>query len=119
MAREDNSLDQVDPTNLGESEGTNGGIGERKEGDFRERSSTFSLEFPTIRPSVFGEARSKVAPHGKDYAWVLVLESFEKLRKGRGFSPTCFTLCLRVILMGVDLLMPGWSWFRFQKIWTE
>ena len=87
--------------------------------DFRERSSTFSLEFPTIGPSVSGEARSKVAPHGKDYAWVPVLGSFGKLQKGRGFSPTCCTLCLRVILMGGNLLRPGWSWFWFQKIWTE
>ena len=35
---------------------------ERKERDFRERSSTFSLGFPAIGPSVFGEARSKVSP---------------------------------------------------------
>ena len=56
------------------------------------RSSHFSLEFPAIGPSVFGKARSKVAPHGKDYAWVPVLGSFDKLLKGRGFSPTCFTL---------------------------
>ena len=81
--------------------------------------STFSLEFSAIGPSVSDEARSKVAPHGKDYAWVPVSGSFDKLRKDRGFSPTCFTLCLRVILMGGDLLRPGWPWFRFQKIWTE
>ena len=68
MAREDNSLDQVDPTSLGEGEGTNRGIGERKEGDFRERSSTFSLEFPAIGQLVSGEARRKVAPYGKGYA---------------------------------------------------
>ena len=54
---------------------------ERKVRDFRKRSSTFSLEFPAIGPSVSGEARSKVAPHGKDYMWVPVLGSFEKLRK--------------------------------------
>ena len=119
MAREDNSFDQVDPISLGEREGTNGGIGERKEGDFRERSSTFSLEFPAIGLSVSGEARSKVAPHGKGYAWVPVLGSFDKLRKGRGFSPTCFTLWLKAMLMDEDLLRPGWSCFRFQKIWTE
>ena len=84
--------------------------------DFRERSSTFSLEFSVIGLLVSGEARSKVAPHDKDYAWVPVSGSFGKLWKGRGFSPTCFTLCLRVILMGGDLLRPGWPWFRFQKI---
>ena len=72
MARDDNSLDQVDPTSLGEREGTNRRIGERKEWGFRERSSTFSLEFPAIGPSVSGEARSKVAPHGKGYTWVQV-----------------------------------------------
>ena len=92
---------------------------ERKERDFRERRSTFSLGFSVIGPSVSCEARSKVASHGKDYVWVPVSGSFDKLRKGRGFSPTCFTICLRVILMGGDLLRPGWSWFRFQNIWTE
>ena len=46
---------------------------ERKERDFRERSSTFSLEFPTIGQLVSGEARIKVAPHGKGYTWVLIL----------------------------------------------
>ena len=64
---------------------------------FRERSSTFSLKFPAIGPSASGEARSKVALHGKDYTWVPVLGSLDKLRKGRGFSPTCFTFCLRVM----------------------
>ena len=58
---------------------------ERKERDFGERSSTFSLEFPAIGSSVSGEARSKVAPHGKGYAWVPFLGSFDKLQKGRGF----------------------------------
>ena len=64
---------------------------------FREKSSTFSLEFPAIGPASSDEARSKVAHHGKDYTWVPVSGSFEKLRKGRGFSPTCFTFCLRVM----------------------
>ena len=65
--------------------------------DFRERSSTFSLEFSVIGPASSDEARSKVAPHGKDYTWVPVSGGFDKLRKGRGFSPTCFTFCLRVM----------------------
>ena len=52
---------------------------------FRERGSTFSLKFPTIGPSASSEARSKVALHGKDYTWVPVLGSLDKLRKGRGF----------------------------------
>ena len=70
---------------------------EGKCGIFRERSSTFSLKFLAIGPSAFGEARSKVALHGKDYTWVPVLGSLDKLRKSRGFSPTCFTFCLRVM----------------------
>ena len=52
---------------------------ERKERDFRERSSTFSLEFPAIGPSVSDEARRKVAPHDKGCTWVPVLWSFDKL----------------------------------------
>ena len=64
---------------------------EREGAIFRERSSTFSLEFSTIGPASSDEARSKVAPHGKDYMWVPISGSFDKLRKGRGFSPTCFT----------------------------
>ena len=65
-------------------------FGERKErernreregkcGIFRERSSTFSLKFPAIGQLASGEARSKVAPHGTDYAWVPILGSFDKL----------------------------------------
>ena len=64
---------------------------------FRERGSTFSLSFPTIGPVSYDEAWSKVAPHGKDYTWEPVLGSFDKIHKGRGFSPTCFTFCLRAM----------------------
>ena len=39
--------------------------GERKEGNFRERGSNFSLNFSAIGPSVYGEVRSKVSPHGR------------------------------------------------------
>ena len=70
---------------------------EGKCGIFRERRSTFSLEFPAIGPASFDKARSKVASHGKNYTWVPVSGSFDKLQKGRGFSPTCFTFCLRVM----------------------
>ena len=38
---------------------------EGKCGIFREKSSTFSLEFPAIRPASSDEAGRKVAPHGK------------------------------------------------------
>ena len=59
---------------------------ERKNTDFRERVSNFSLDFPTIGPLVFGEARSKVALRDKSYAWAPVLGSFDKLRKVGVFS---------------------------------
>ena len=92
-------LDQVFQPGLGGKEEREREQTERdreREG-FRERGSTFSLSFPTIGPASSGEARSKVALHGKDYTWVPGLESLDKLRKGRGFSPTWFTFCLRVM----------------------
>ena len=103
MAREDNSLDQVYATSLGERGGTNRGKGERKCGIFRERSSTFSLEFPAIGLSVFGETRSKVAPHGEGYAWVPVLGSFDKLRKVGVFSYLIYPLFKCCVNAWVDL----------------
>ena len=53
----------------------------KKEREFRERVSTFSLDFPAIGPSNSDETRDKVNPHCKSYAWVLVLWSFDKLRE--------------------------------------
>ena len=61
-------------------------IRERNEEILRERDSNFSLDFSAIGPSVFGEARSKVAPHRKGYTWTLVLGSFDKFRKVEVFS---------------------------------
>ena len=40
----------------------------RKRESFRERDSTFSLNFPTIGPAVSGGARGRVHPHGKGFA---------------------------------------------------
>ena len=86
---------------------------------FRERSSTFSLEFPAIGQANSDEARSKVAPHDTDYAWVPDLGSFNKLKKGRGFFSYLIYFLFKGHVMDGDLLRPGWPWFRFQKIWTE
>ena len=86
-------LDQVFQPGLGEKEEREKEKMERdkeREG-FRERGYTFSLKFPAIGPASSDEARSKVAPHGKDYMWVPVSAP----EKGRDFSPTCFTFCLR------------------------
>ena len=68
---------------------------EGKCGIFRERSSTFSLNFPTIGPVSESGARGRVDPHSESFVSRPVLGSFDKLRKGRGFSPTFFTYCLR------------------------
>ena len=51
--------------------------GERNEGILRERVFNFSLNFPAIEPSNSDEPRSKVAPHGKGYAWAPILWSLE------------------------------------------
>ena len=36
--------------------------------------------------------------------------------RGMGFSPTLFILWLRAILINEDILRPGWSCFRFQRL---
>ena len=40
----------------------------RKRESFRERDSTFSLNFTTIGPAVSDGARGRVQPHGKGFA---------------------------------------------------
>ena len=50
-------------------------------GDFRERVSDFSLRSRAIRPSDFFGPRRKVVLRSEGFAWVLVLRSFDKLRK--------------------------------------
>ena len=41
--------------------------GKRREEESRERGFILSLDFPTIGPSVFGEARRKVIPISKSF----------------------------------------------------
>ena len=65
-------LTNLDPTGLGGKKGERERKRE-KEREFRERGSTFSLDFPAIGLSTFGETRGKVDPHCKSYAWVSVL----------------------------------------------
>ena len=55
-------------------------------GNSKPRKGESSLKFLVIRPSNPSEPRDKVAPHGKSYAWILVLQSFDKLRKVGVFS---------------------------------
>ena len=77
-------LTNLDPNQFGRGK-ERGGDQPRKEREeeriFRERSSTFSLKFQAIGPAASGKARSKVALHGKDYTWVPVLGSLDKLRQ--------------------------------------
>ena len=65
---------------------------------FRERRCSFSLDFWLIRPSDFVGPRRKVVLRSEDFAWTLVLGSFDKLREV-GVYPTCFTPCLNALLM--------------------
>ena len=77
-------LTNLTQINLGEGkreDETNRERERKEERVFRERGSTFSLKFPAIGPLASGEARSKVALHGKDYTWVPVLGSLDKLRQ--------------------------------------
>ena len=76
-------------------------------GFFRKRSSTFSLEFLVIGPASPDKARSKVAPHCKDYTWVPISGSFDKLRKGRGFFSYLLYFFFKGHIMDGDLLKPG------------
>ena len=66
---------------------------------FRERVSSFSLGFLTIRLSAIFGTRRKTALHGEGFAWVPDLESFLKLREV-GVSPYLgFILRLSTMLM--------------------
>ena len=74
------NLDQMDWERKREGKRENGRERESV-GFFGERSSTFSLKFPAIGLSAFGEERSKVALHDKDYTWVPVLREFSQTPK--------------------------------------
>ena len=91
------NLDQSSLGGKGKERETNREREIEKERVFRERGSTFSLSFPTIGPVAGSGARGRVDPHSESFASRPVLESFDKLQKGRGFSPTCFTFCLRAM----------------------
>ena len=65
MVREDIQLN-FRPNNSVGREGTEE-KGKGREEESRERGSIFSLDFPTIGPSVSGEARGKVFPRDKSY----------------------------------------------------
>ena len=65
MAREDIPLDFRPNNSVGRRRREKKGKGREEES--RERGSIFSLDFPTIGPSVSSEARGKVFPCDKSY----------------------------------------------------
>ena len=90
------------------------GKGERKDRDFRERSSTFSLDFPIIGQANSGETRRKVDPHCKSYAWVLILWISTNSGDVGVFSYLFYSL-VKSNLMDGDILRPGWPCFLVPK----
>ena len=71
----------------------------KKNGGFRERRTSFSLDFREIRPSKFVGTRSKAVLRSEGFAWVPDLRSFDKLREVGVSSYLSFTLCLSVFTM--------------------
>ena len=53
---------------VGREKGEEKGKPDLKRETFRERDSTFSLNFSTIGPAVSSRARGRVHPHGKGFA---------------------------------------------------
>ena len=67
--RKDKPLTHLRPNSgMGEGEGTENTEGDLKRESFRERDSTFSLNFPTIGPKVSSGARGRVQPYKKGFA---------------------------------------------------
>ena len=84
MAREDNSLDQVDPTSLGERKGTNRGIGERKEWDFREKLYLLS-RIPGYRTVGFRRGKKQSCSPRQGLRVGTSFRKFRQTSEGRGF----------------------------------
>ena len=63
-----------------------------KGSEFRQRGSTLSLDFSATGLSNSGKTRGKVDLHGKGYAWVPLLWSFDKLWEVGVFSYLIYSL---------------------------
>ena len=70
---------------------------------FRERESTFSLDFRPIGPSVFDGARSKAILRDAGYAWTPIWWSSDNSKRWGSF-PTWFILWLRAMFVVRDIL---------------
>ena len=64
--------------------------------DFRERTSSFSLEIQAIRPSAVFGTRREAALRGEGFAWVPDLRSLDKLLEVRVSPYLGFTLYLSI-----------------------
>ena len=64
---------------------------------FRERRTSFSLDYRAIRQSEFFGGRRKVVLRGDDNAWTSVLGVFDKLHEVGDLSYLGFTLYLSVL----------------------
>ena len=78
---EDIPLDFGPKNSVGRGKGEKEKKEKGEEGIFRERSSSFSLEFSAIELLAFVGARDKIDPHSESYAWVPESESFDKLQE--------------------------------------
>ena len=58
----------------------------------REREPTFSVGFPTIRPTISSEARRRVDPHSQSFTSRPELRSFDKLQEIGVFSYLIYCL---------------------------
>ena len=67
--------------NRGKTDPVGEGERGRKRESFRERDSTFSLNFPTIGTVVSSGARGRLQPHGKGFESRPGLGSFDKNSK--------------------------------------
>ena len=81
------------------------------------RSSTFSLDFTEIGPSVFVGARGKVQPRDKSFTWIRESGVFAKLREVGVFLLLGFILGLRAIQMARGFWGREWPCGSVPKFW--
>ena len=91
---------------------------EGKCGIFRERSSTFSLEFWRSDRRAPKRQETKLLPTARTTRGYQFRGVSTNSRNVGVFSYLLYFLFKGHVMDG-DLLRPGWPLFRFQKIWTD
>ena len=71
-----------------------------------------------IGPSNLSEPRDKVAPYGKNYAWISVLWSFDKIEEVGVFSYLVIS-CLKAMTMVLGVVRPGRDTDFSSKKWNR